>query len=104
MGTAPTEVRCDPHPSALLRNIIAALGLLAASAGAEVPDQGDCPRMGGRGGEGDIVDATPTLIREGIALGVQRSPSAARTHSRGSVEPPQHLLLCGDADGNRPLP
>ena len=45
---------------------LATLGLLAASAGAEVPDEGDCPRLGGRSGA--IEDATPTLVREGIAL------------------------------------
>ena len=48
--------------------ILAALGLLAASAGAEVPDEGDCPRLGGRDGESSIEDAMPTLVREGIAL------------------------------------
>jgi len=55
-----------PAPLSTAAQILAALGLLAASAGAEVPDEGDCPRLGGRGST--IVDATPTLISEGIAL------------------------------------
>jgi hypothetical protein len=55
-----------PAPLSTAAHILAALGLLAASAGAEVPDEGDCPRLGGRGST--IVDATPILISEGIAL------------------------------------
>jgi hypothetical protein len=57
-----------PAPFTPAAQILAALGLLAASAGAEVPHEGDCPRSGGRGDESAIEDAMPTLVREGIAL------------------------------------
>jgi hypothetical protein len=63
-----------PAPLSTAAQIIAALGLLAVSAGAEVPEEGDCPRLGGRGGESDIVDATPALVREGIALAYSDLP------------------------------
>jgi len=48
--------------------VLAAFGLIAASAGAGVPDEGRCPGLGGRDGERSIDDAMPTLVREGIAL------------------------------------
>ena len=57
-----------PAPFSPAAQVLAALGLLAVSAGAEIPDEGDCPRLGGRGGESTMEDATPTLVREGIAL------------------------------------
>ena len=58
----------QPAPFTPAVRILAALGLFVASAGAEVPDEGDCPRSGGRSGESASEDATPTLIREGSAL------------------------------------
>ncbi|HEX9814975.1 MAG TPA: hypothetical protein VGB31_08535, partial [Myxococcota bacterium] len=57
-----------PAPITPAARILAALGLLAATAGAEVPDEGDCPRAGGRSDASAIEDATPTLIREGLTL------------------------------------
>ncbi|MBW2542050.1 MAG: DUF1329 domain-containing protein [Deltaproteobacteria bacterium] len=57
-----------PAPFIPAVRILAILGLCVASAGAEVPDEGDCPGSGGRSGESAGEDATPTLIREGIAL------------------------------------
>ena len=57
-----------PAPFSPAAQVLAALGLLAVSAGAEIPNEGDCPRLGGRSGENAIEDATPTLVREGIAL------------------------------------
>jgi len=57
-----------PAPFAPAARILAALGLFAAAAGAEIPDEGDCPRSGGRGAENTIEDATPTLVREGFAV------------------------------------
>ena len=63
-----------PAPVTPAARILAALGLLAASAGAGVPDEGDCPRLGGRGSESSFEDATPTLIREGFALGYSDLP------------------------------
>jgi len=57
-----------PAPFSPTAPILATLGLFAASAGAEVPDEGDCPKMGGRDRESGIEDATPTLVREGTTL------------------------------------
>jgi hypothetical protein len=59
-------VRSAPFTAAA--RSLAAFGLLVAAAGAEAPDEGDCPRSGGRGVEGASEDATPTLLREGLAL------------------------------------
>jgi len=58
-----------PAPIAPAVQILAALGLFVASAGAEIPDEGDCPRSGGRSAETTSEDASPTLLREGSALG-----------------------------------
>jgi hypothetical protein len=55
-----------PAPFTPAARILAVLGLFVASASAEVPDEGDCPRSGGRSGENE--DATATLVREGSAL------------------------------------
>ena len=63
-----------PAPVTPAARFLAALGLLAASAGAGVPDEDDCPRLGGRGGESSFEDAAPTLIREGVALGYSDLP------------------------------
>ena len=57
-----------PAPFTPAVQMLAALGLFAASAAAEIPDEGDCPSSGGRSGESTSEDATPTLLREGSAL------------------------------------
>jgi hypothetical protein len=53
--------RASPTAAA---GFFATLGWLAASAGAQPPDEGDCPQLGGRA----LEDAAPTLIREGSKL------------------------------------
>jgi hypothetical protein len=54
---------------------LVAFGLLVASAAADVPDEGDCPRAGGRAVEGASEDAAPALLREGVALEYRDLPS-----------------------------
>ncbi len=51
--------------SSAVAQCTASLALLAATAGAEIPDPGDCPTAGRRGDAGAIDDAMPTLVREG---------------------------------------
>ncbi len=59
-------MRTAPRTPAL--RAVAILGVLAASASAGVPDEGDCPRLDGRRGEGELEDAMATRVREGAAL------------------------------------
>jgi len=47
---------------------LVALGMLVSSAAADVPDEGDCPRSGGRGVASTSEDAAPMRLREGAAL------------------------------------
>jgi len=59
-------VRPAPFTPAL--RAVVALGLLAASASAVVPEEGDCPRLSGRRGGSELEDATAALVREGAVL------------------------------------
>ncbi len=57
-----------PHRVALFVASLLTASLLVSSAGAALPDQGDCPPLGGRPGVSDVEDAAPTVIREGMML------------------------------------
>ncbi len=57
-----------PLTSAVLQ-IATALALLAATAGAESSDDTNCPTLAFQAAGSQLEDATPTRIREGMALG-----------------------------------
>ncbi len=58
-----------PERAALAFLVLLALCLNHSTAGATtLPDEGDCPPLGGRPGEVEIEDAAPTVIREGMVL------------------------------------
>jgi hypothetical protein len=42
--------------------------LFASGVAAELPNEGDCPPLGGRPGASGVEDAAPTVIREGMML------------------------------------
>ncbi len=45
--------------------------LLASAAAGEPPPEGRCPSLQGRPGDGPLLDAAPTPLREGMVLGVE---------------------------------
>lgn len=56
----------SPHRAAL--TVLIVWSMSGAAGAGTPPDEGDCPPLGGRPGEVEVEDATPTAIREGMVL------------------------------------